>query len=255
MPKLLINGVDLHYQEQGKGPTVVLCHGVGGNHLSWWQQVPVFARYYHCITFDQRGFFLSENTETRIGAEAFADDLAGLLDHLGIDQVFLVGQSMGGRTVVNFAKRFPHRTRAMVLAGSVANIRSPELDLLRKEARARVPKDRLQAALSRRVWEERPQLGYLYTLIRMQNGQRPREFLWRDNVPGTTVDELADLATPCLFIVGEEDLIAPPWMVEAAHRHFPNADLIRVPQAGHSVYFENPTWFNNTVISFFERHR
>ena len=248
-----VNGIDLFYHEEGAGPAVVFCHGVGGNHLSWWQQIPVFSKRFRCITFDHRGFALTKNADG-MGAEAFSDDLAGLLDHLDVPRAFLVGQSMGGRTVLNFAKRFPERARAIVMAGSVANVRTPDLDRIRKEVRETQPKDRLKIAVAQRVWDEQPHVGYLFKLIRMRNGERPKEFLWRDNSPGTTAEELGRLKTPALFLVGEEDRIAPPHMVEEAFRHFANAGLRRVPEAGHSIYFERPELFNDTVMAFFEEH-
>ena len=254
MPTARVNGIGVYYEMEGQGPAVVFCHGVGGNHMSWWQQVPEFSRRFLCITFDHRGFALSPNTAEGVGAEAFSTDLAELLDHLGVQEVFLVGQSMGGRTVLNFAKRFPHRAKAMVMAGSVANIRTPELDQLRREVSAGLPQDRLEVVLARRVWEERPQLGYLYKLLRMRNPERPPHFLWRDNRPGTTPEELAALTTPTLFMVGEEDRVCPPHVVESAYRHFPNATLRQVPEAGHSVYFEQPEVFNSMVMEFFEKH-
>lgn len=252
MPQVRVNGVDLFYHVEGEGRVVVFCHGVGGNHLSWWQQVPHFARHFRCVTFDHRGFALSPNTEEGVGAEAFSTDLAKLLDHLAIDEpVFLVGQSMGGRTVVNFTKRFPERVRAIVMCGSVGNVRTPELDRIRKEVSSALPADRLHVAMAHRVLEEQPHLLYLFKLIRMRNPTRPKKFLWRDNSPGTTPEELARFKVPALFLVGEEDRIAPPHMVEAAYRHFPNARLQRVPDTGHSIYFEQPELFNRTLMEFF----
>ena len=68
MPKSAINGIDLYYETNGGGesngdgetigaePAVVFAHGAGGNHLSWWQQVPAFSELYRCVTFDHRGF-------------------------------------------------------------------------------------------------------------------------------------------------------------------------------------------------------
>ncbi|MEE9284921.1 MAG: alpha/beta hydrolase, partial [Dehalococcoidia bacterium] len=82
MPKAAVNGIELHYEAEGDGPAVVFCHGVGGNHMSWWQQVPEFARSFRSVAIDQRGFAESVLPPEALGAEAFADDLAGLLDHL-----------------------------------------------------------------------------------------------------------------------------------------------------------------------------
>ena len=111
MPYAPVNGTEIFYEVEGSGIPVVLCHGVGGNHLSWWQQAPVLAQRYACVILDQRGFCNTKLPEDGPYAEAFADDILGLLDHLGLrEPAFLVGQSMGGRTVLGFAQRYPQRT-------------------------------------------------------------------------------------------------------------------------------------------------
>lgn len=57
MPKAQVNGIELYYEVHGEGPPIVFAHGAGGNHLSWWQQVPFFtAQGYRCVTFDHRAF-------------------------------------------------------------------------------------------------------------------------------------------------------------------------------------------------------
>jgi 3-oxoadipate enol-lactonase len=55
MPKAQVNGIELYYEVHGDGPAIVFAHGAGGNHLSWWQQVPVSASKYRCITAADRG--------------------------------------------------------------------------------------------------------------------------------------------------------------------------------------------------------
>ena len=70
-----INGIELYYEVHGEGPALVLAHGAGGNHLSWWQQVPVLAQSYRCVTFDHRGFGLSREQPGGPGARAFVEDL------------------------------------------------------------------------------------------------------------------------------------------------------------------------------------
>ncbi|MBI3756668.1 MAG: alpha/beta hydrolase [Deltaproteobacteria bacterium] len=76
------NGITLYYEVHGQGPVVVLAHPGDGNHLSWWQQVPTFARAYTCITFDHRSHGATRDLPDDPGAAAYAQDLAGLLDHL-----------------------------------------------------------------------------------------------------------------------------------------------------------------------------
>jgi pimeloyl-ACP methyl ester carboxylesterase len=95
MPKAQINGITLYYEVHGQGPAVVFAHGAGGNHLSWWQQVPVLARQYRCISFDHRGFGQSLDAPNGPGSQAFVEDLKGLLDYLEIERASLVAQSMG----------------------------------------------------------------------------------------------------------------------------------------------------------------
>jgi 3-oxoadipate enol-lactonase len=95
MPKIQVNGIDLYYEVHGDGPAIVFAHGAGGNHLSWWQQVPVFTRQYCCITFDHRGFGQSSDNPNGPGSQAFVEDLKQLLDHLKIERASPVAQSMG----------------------------------------------------------------------------------------------------------------------------------------------------------------
>ena len=83
MPTAQINGIELYYETHGEGPALVLAHGAGGNHLSWWQQVPILSQHFRCVTFDHRGFGSSRDLPNGPGADAFVEDLQQLLDHLG----------------------------------------------------------------------------------------------------------------------------------------------------------------------------
>ena len=127
MPKARVNSIDLYYESHGEGPAVVFAHGRGGNHLSWWQQVPVFAKDFRCITFDHRGWGSSINKPNgdalnTQGWDAFVEDLKQLLDHLEVEQAFLVAQSMGGLTCLGFALAYPQRVAGLVLADTTGGV-------------------------------------------------------------------------------------------------------------------------------------
>ena len=107
MPKTQVNGIDLYYEVHGDGPAIVFAHGAGGNHLSWWQQVPVFARQYRCVTFDHRGFGQSPDIPNGPGSQAFVEDLNQLLDHLKIERVIAGGAINGGKDLPGVYARVP----------------------------------------------------------------------------------------------------------------------------------------------------
>ena len=110
-----VNGVELYYESHGEGPAVVFAHGRGGNHLSWWQQVPVLAKDFRCVTIDHRGWGSSKDAPNGPGRDAFVEDLKQLLDLLEVEQTFLVAQSMGGLTCLGFALAYPERVLGLVL--------------------------------------------------------------------------------------------------------------------------------------------
>jgi 3-oxoadipate enol-lactonase len=257
MPFAPVNGIDLYYEEHGSGPAVVFAHGAGGNHLSWWQQVPVFARRFRCITFDHRAFGLSRDGdgEAKLGRRGFHEDLRALLDHLDIEDVRIVAQSMGGRTAVGFAWRNPGRCRAMVLAGTTGGAVDDRVRDMQDAHRAthtgQLPLGRraIAPALKKRA----PAMEFLYRAIARLNPPRPRDFL--APIPGyrgSSAELLASSGFPVLFLVGEHDDVTPARVIEACHRAVPGSRLVVIPDSGHSTYFEQPGAFNAAVMDFLE---
>jgi 3-oxoadipate enol-lactonase len=246
MPITQVNGINLYYEVHGDGPAIVFAHGAGGNHLSWWQQVPVFARQYRCVTFDHRGFGQSPDIPNGPGSQAFVEDLNQLLDHLKIEHVVLVAQSMGGRTCLGFTLAHPDRVQALVMADTTGGFADARMAQRRAEGEVAMtgpnPPPRTYA---RHFPEEQPAPAFLYEQIRALNPPRHEA-----SVPGPTAEEVRALRTPTLLIVGEHDVIAPPAIMKMFQSYIPHARLAEVAGAGHSVYFEKPEAFNRTVVEF-----
>ncbi len=250
MPLVSINGIELDYQEYGQGEAIVFCHGAGGNLLSWWQQIPYFSESYRCITFSHRGFGHSHDRPDGPGVKSFIDDLAALLDHLGIESAHLVAQSMGGRTALGFAVEHTTRTRSLVLADTTGGMGEPDVEQALADLREKQTSTRELGfrALATGFGIREPALANLYLQISRTNPPRPN--LAGVMSGGPTGADLSNLRVPTLFIVGEEDDLTPPHVIEAASQHIPGSELIRVPGCGHSVYFENPDVFNFEVARF-----
>lgn len=250
MTKATVNGIEIDYQEYGEGDAIVFAHGAGGNLLSWWQQMPYFSQSYRCITFSHRGFGHSPDIPDGPGASAFVGDLEGLLDHLGVQSTHLVAQSMGGRTALGFAAAHPDMTRSLVLADTTGGMDEPDVLTALTEAREGRSSNREIGvrATAPSFGTRRPDLANLYLQISRTNPPRSPASGVMSGGPSGAV--LSQMKVPTMFIVGEEDDLIPPHVIELASGHIPGSTVVRVPEAGHSVYFEKPDVFNFQVLGF-----
>jgi 3-oxoadipate enol-lactonase len=255
--KLERGGAEIYYEVAGSGPAIVFAHGLGGNHLSWWQQVAHFSSSHTCVVFSHRGFPPSSPVPGDRAPDRYADDLAALLDELGLQDVALVGQSMGGWTCLEYALREPRRVRALVMASTSGTLDYRQLgdqeidDWLRRAPAA------LQAMQARgilpasgeRMAREQPAAAHLYRQIHQLTPSAFRESVrkrigeLRCRPPAL----LEKLPMPVLFLTGDEDWVFPPAAGPALARLAPRGEATRVPEAGHSVYFERAALFNELI--------
>lgn len=256
-------GCGIYYEVMGDGPAIVFAHGLGGNQLSWWQQLAHFARRHTCVAFAHRGFTPSGAVPGATAPDAYADDLAALIAELKLRDVRLVAQSMGGWTCMEYALRNPGTLRSLVMASTSGTLdfrqlqgpAKPEIDAWREQS-ARTVVD-LEArdiltAHGERMAREQPAAAVLYRQIsqltpaQFKTGVRARIVQMRERPPAL----LAGLQLPVLFLTGDEDCLFPSASGPAFAALAPKGRAQRVPQAGHSVYFERPAEFNRIVDEF-----
>ncbi len=113
-----VNGIDMHYQERGTGEPLLLLHGFGGCATEWAPFAEVLAQDYRVISVDLRGHGWSTNQSGTFTMRQSAEDIAALLDELGIAKTRAMGISAGGMTLLHLATKHPERIDAMVLIGA-----------------------------------------------------------------------------------------------------------------------------------------
>jgi 3-oxoadipate enol-lactonase len=261
-------GADIYYEHIGSGPAVLFAHGLSGNHLSWWQQVPYFSERYACITFAHRGFSPSRTTAGRVDPSLFEDDLLALMDHLKVGEVRLIAQSMGGRGCLNVALHHPQRVRAVVMASTAGAVDLKSLGEADRKSlenwfavnggmEAELRKDGVHPAAGERMAREQPALEFLYREIDRLSSDLDKDAL-RPKLEATRTLPSSDLTTlkvPTLFISGTEDVVFPPPAAAALAKLVPGGKLESIPETGHSAYFQRPEIFNRLVFDFFERQQ
>ena len=255
-------GCRIYYEVSGSGPVLVFAHGLGGNHLSWWQQVPHFRDRYTCVTFAHRGFAPSSAIPGGPDPADYTGDLAALIDHVGAKDVRLVGQSMGGWSMLEYALANPARVKALVLAATAGTIeRAPslfadpdQLPAWERNATAAAAdniKNNIHVAGGARMAREQPAAHFLYQEIDAMSGidknalrKKLMENLKRP------AEALRTLTVPTLWITGDEDIVYPPFLSDILAKMMPNAHVTQIARCGHSAYFERPAEFNTAIDQF-----
>lgn len=255
----------IYYEVSGGGPALIFAHGVGGNHLSWWQQIVHFAARHTCVVFSHRGFTPSSAVPGANAPDAFADDLAALIDELKLQEVRLVAQSMGGWTCLEYALRHPGKVQALVMASTSGRIDYKQLtgagaaeigEWLQQAPKAVADLDArgILAGSGARMESEQPAAAVLYRQIsqltpaEFRAAARARIMQMRTQSPAV----LSTLQVPVLFLAGDEDCLYPPAAGPDLAALAPKGRAVRLPKAGHSVYFERPADFNRIVDEFLQ---
>lgn len=251
MATLRIDGFELYYEVHGEGFPLVCAHGIGGNHASWYNQIPAFAPQYRLVLFDHRGFGNSRDAANGPGRSRFVADLAALLDHLEIRKAALIAQSMGGGTCSGFTVKYPERVSALIMADTIIGLKLPPAlqQLAAAVNKATENLTQKERVLGPSFIRREPALSELYVQLASFN------MVNRKTLPGSfgegcTPEQLAATGVPTLFLVGKEDVLFPPDLVAGVHELVEGSRYVEIPDAGHSAYFEAPAAFNEAVRSF-----
>jgi 3-oxoadipate enol-lactonase / 4-carboxymuconolactone decarboxylase len=260
MPTIRANGVELFYDLTGPedAPVIVFSTSVGATLEMWDPQVRAFEDRYRVLRYDTRGHGRSQVKEGRASIEDLAEDLAGLLDALGIAKAHLVGLSLGGMTGQALALRRPEKLESVVLMATSAYLPPAEAWTQRAttvraqgmEAIADVVMGRwftptfaqrapeVVAETRKRFVAHKPE-GYAICCEAIRDMDlRP---------------SIGAIRTPTLILAGADDPATPVPMMEDIRSRIPDAELIIVPRAAHLLNIERPEVVNAHIAAFLAR--
>lgn len=257
--------VDLHAVDVGEGAPILLVHGFPLNHAMWRRQIDALSETHRVIAPDLRGFGQSRLKDGPLTAEAvtmeqFADDLALLLDGLGIRvPVTLCGLSMGGYIAWQFWRRHANRLRTLVLCDTKAAADTPDGARGRLETAKKVlaegPEVVSRAMLGKLVaaaTNER-QPGLVDELRAMIAGTAPAAIaaaLRGMAVRPDATPWLPSIKLPTLLLCGVDDAISPVAEMRSVAMAIPGAKFVEIPRAGHMAPMENFEAVNSELQAF-----
>jgi pimeloyl-ACP methyl ester carboxylesterase len=258
------NGQELYYEVHGDGPPLVLLMGIGYDSSLWTlAQVPALSTTFRVVLVDNRDAGRSSKASHSYEIADMADDVSGLLDALGIPQTHLLGLSMGGMIAQEFALRHPERLDRLVLAGTGAAPARSAIDPIRIWSWVRA-NDATGDVFGGQQFVSLFSTSFLRNHLAVREtaellasnphkmtaeayGRQAEAYLRFD-----ALDRLAAITAPTLVVVGEQDLLTPPWIVREIANAIPAArfEVIRGDGSSHLALIERADDFNSLVSDF-----
>lgn len=260
MPSININGLDLYYELHGPedAPVLVLNNGIIMNAASSWVfQTEVLSSAYRVLQYDCRGQGQSDHPQGPYSMELHADDLAGLLEGLGIKRAHILGISYGGEVAQAFALKYPGKTISLILADTASEV-GPQLRLIILSWMDALETGNPEAFFNATVpWNFSAEFikknPVLLETAKDRYGQLDfpavltlcRCFLELD-----LTSHLGEITAPTCVLVGEKDWLKGIDYARILQEGIPAAELHLIPGAGHASCWENPAVFNQLVLDF-----
>ncbi|NMM34420.1 MAG: alpha/beta fold hydrolase [Phycicoccus sp.] len=268
----MLSGHEFAYLDSGEGPAVLFIHGLTNSSRSWARLVDTLNMDHRILAPDLYGHGASAKPMGDYSLSAHAATLRDLLDRLGIDQVTLVGHSLGGGIALQFCYLFPERVSRLVLvsSGGLGRSVSPLLraatlpgaewvlpliasDWVRARAEA------VGRTLARTGWRPSPDVTEAWRgFTSLADADSRRAFLATTRSvidPGgqtvTAHDHLPMVTRiPTLVVWGTRDRMIPAWHATTAHQAFPGSRVELFVGAGHFPHLDEPERFAEVLRDF-----
>jgi pimeloyl-ACP methyl ester carboxylesterase len=275
MPKQRLGtGVDLYYESHGKGEPLVLIPGTGFAGNVWDPyQVPGLSKDLQVITFDPRGCGRSSAPEGIYTIEQMANDVAVLLDHLGVESAHVLGHSMGGRIAIAFALAYPNRTRSLILAAAGSGAAARPGEECVPGLPFRMVNELVEMGFEKFVRAEFFDTTTYFTKDYLKNqpdkvqafydlawkhhaAWRPflRLIMARHNWEAT--HRLGEISAPTLVVVGDNDDVGSNHIKQAValSERIRNAERFIIKGQSHGFFWQAPDETNAWILDWVTRH-
>ena len=266
MTHIQINGANLYYEEQGAGrETIVFSHGLLFSGRMFHNQVAVLKDRYRCVAFDFRGQGQSQVTQSGYSIESLYADAVALVEKLGCSPCHFVGLSMGGFVGLRLAIRRPDLLKSLILIESSADPEPQEntgryrlLNFIARWIGLRAAVGPVMKIMFGRKFLNDPDRAALKHEYKERIVANHRIGITRA-VTGVITragveEQLGEINTPTLIIVGDQDIATRPVLAERMHAGISGSRLVVIPDSGHTSTIEEPAAVTAAMQEFLATH-
>lgn len=255
--EIAVNGLKIHYIEQGQGQAVVCLHGLGSSAADWQYQLADLAQGYRVIAPDLRGHVLSPAPHQPLTISAMADDVAALLGQLDATPAHLIGLSLGGCVAQAVALRHPEGIRSLTLVNTFARLQPAGWSgagrlLKRLWLMCFAPMTANAAYITEGLFPkpEQAPLRAIAAASLSQNSRRTYFAAIRALLAFDVRAQVPTLHCPTLVVAGDRDTTVGLAAKRELQRLIPDARLLVVADSGHATPYDQFETFNRAVLAF-----
>jgi len=264
VPRTAVNGLKLYYEIEGDGEPLVLIPGFAAGRWIWFKQIGDLAREFRVITFDPRGVSASDKPQGPQTISLLADDVAHLLQAVGIESAHIVGASFGGFVAQEFALKYPSMTRKLVLCctsfGGPNHVApAPETLLALASTKGLNSEERMRANLLLAFSPEyvRTRVAEVDEVVQLRAANDVPEYIylsqWQAAMNFNAECRLDQIKCPTLVLSGDADVIVPVQNSRNLAAKIRGAQLGISAGGSHTFFIEQPDEFNSAVRQFLSR--
>lgn len=255
-------GVELYYETRGEGTVVTALSTLVATAPLWRGFTAKLAQHHRVLTYDLCNHGQSSHVAEEPTWEEHAADLIALLDALEIESTYLIGSSSSTVFARNMAMWHPDRVRGMVLAGPVFGPRGMRRQRQLQRNWLRTLESHGPAAVFEHFYPEMFSsemnealgtpgfLGLREAFVAIANPEELANSLKSAAKDDHKPEMVADVQTPTLILVGDDDILLSPTGAKELAEQFPNGSYEIMPKAGHQPFFDDPDGFQEIILKF-----
>ena len=266
MPKVKVNDITMNYEQQGSGEPLVLIPYLAADNACYAFQVADYAKHFTCISLDPRGAGETDKPAGTYSTELFADDVAGLMQAIGVERAHVSGVSLGGVIGLWLASKHPQRVKTLSLHSCWPKT-DPFLKVIAQcwqtmakgldSVQEMIIQGILPFCFTPELYAAKPEfIDQIAAFVRSRPKQPLDAFMRQSNavIAHDALSQLNRIAAPTQITFGRHDIVTSTRFADPLKNGIKGSELTVFETCAHAAIYEDVAGFNERTLAFLMRH-
>jgi pimeloyl-ACP methyl ester carboxylesterase len=251
MAHLLKKEKDYRYIEVGEGTPIIVLHGLMGGLSNFDAVTSFFSSNGYKVIIPELPIYTMSLIKTNV--KAFAKYLKEFIEFKGLEEVILLGNSLGGHIGLYYTKSYPEKVKALIITGSSGLYESAMGGGYTKRSDYDVIKKKAQDVFYDPEVATKEIVDEVYETVNDRNKLIKTLAIAKSAIRHNMSKDLPNMDTPTCIIWGKNDTVTPPEVAEEFHELLPDSDLFWIDKCGHAAMMEHPNEFNEILNAWLDK--